>query len=176
MRSIVFIVPNNTCIPVCKENFIDHYLFCCQQECQTPSNLQTRDTDMCTQLQKTLQGLVEQLGLTKRLEQLIGLLSTGTVKNGLPVTIKSGSAVAVKNGVTEAKPKKHCLKPIPGATTLFIGVDSASLDLFPTSGKSRKGFKELIIEYTCSLGYKRVINGEEFDIPDQVGIITRYCQ
>ena len=71
--------------------------------------------------------------------------------------------------ITTSTAQSGCSNPIPGVTLMFQGVDITKLDMFPAdSSKSSVGFKHNVVDYSCDLGERRTLNGETYQVPDQV--------
>lgn len=65
-----------------------------------------------------------------------------------------------------------CPKIVPGLDKLRVGVDITKLDLLPLYDLGDNGFRSAVADYTCDRGQTTVVDGESFDVPDQVDSVV----
>ncbi|XP_025102371.1 perivitellin-2 67 kDa subunit-like [Pomacea canaliculata] len=67
---------------------------------------------------------------------------------------------------------KVCSKVVPGLDKLRSGVDLTKLDLLPLSEFGDNGFRSAVVDYTCDSGETKIVDGETYEVPDQMDSVT----
>lgn len=68
---------------------------------------------------------------------------------------------------------RYCNNPVPGLLKMARGVDVTSLDVTPLDLTGEHGFKHPIVQYTCTEGKTRIVDGVTYELPDQVWTVSQ---